>query len=81
MIDSGGVINQTDLARKLGISKVHVSRVLSLLQLNNELFDAVEKIGNPMPILIVSIRMLRESLHSSEMYKSILSRIKNFKKI
>lgn len=76
MIDSGEVINQSDLALKLGTSRVHVSQVLSLLKLNDELIKAVEKIGNPMSSRIVTIRMLRECLKSPEMYKSLLSRLK-----
>jgi hypothetical protein len=43
MITSGEVKNQTDLAQKLGIFKVHVCRILSLLKLNDELIEAVEK--------------------------------------
>jgi hypothetical protein len=47
MIDSGEVENQSDLAQKLGISKVRVCQVLSLLKLNGNLLDAIERIGNP----------------------------------
>ena len=72
--------NQTDLAQKLGISKVHVCRVLGLLKLNTDLIDAVEKIGNPMPVRIVTERMLRQCLKSQEMYKALPSRLSNFKK-
>jgi hypothetical protein len=77
MIDPGEAKNQTDLALILGTSRVHVNRVLSLLKLNEDLIDTVEKIGNPMPKRIVTIRMLRECLKSPKMYKSILSRLSN----
>jgi len=80
MIDSGEVENQTDLAQKLAISKVRACQVLSLLQLNSELLDAIDRIGNPMPTRLVTERILRECLKSPEMYKSILSRLSNFKK-
>ena len=80
LIDSGEVKNQTDLALKLGVSKVRVCNVLSLLKLNGELVEAVEKIGDPMPSRIVSIRMLRECLKSPDVYKSLLSLLNNFKK-
>jgi hypothetical protein len=80
MIDSGEVKNQTDLALKLGVSKVHVCRALSLLQLNDELVDAVEKIGDPVPSRIVTERMLRECLNSSEMYRALVSRLNEFQK-
>ena len=78
MMDSGEVKNQTDLARKLGISKVHVCRVLSLLKLDTYLIDAVEKLGNPLPTCIVTERILRACLNSSEMYKALLSRLNEF---
>jgi hypothetical protein len=78
LIDSGVAKSQTDLPLKLGVSKVHVCRVPSLLKLNDELIDAVEKIANPMPTRIVTERMLRECLKFPEMCKSILSRLSNF---
>lgn len=78
-MDSGEVKNQTDLALKLGISKVRVCQVLSLLKLNNEIIDAVEKTGNPMPTRIFTERMLRECLKSPEMFNTTLSHLRNFK--
>jgi hypothetical protein len=77
MIDSGEAKNQTDLAQKLGISKVHMCRVLSLLKLNDKLIYAVENIGNPIPTRIVTERMLRKCLSSQKFYKSVLSRLSN----
>ena len=80
LIDSGEAKNQTDLALKLGVSKVHVSRILSLLKSSDELIKAVEKIVSPMLARIVTERMLRECLKSPEMNESILSCISNVKK-
>ncbi len=80
MIDSGEVKNQSDLAQKLGTSKVRVCQVLSLLKLNGELLDAIERIENPMLTRIVTERMLRECLKSQEMYKFLLSRLSNYMK-
>ena len=80
MIDSGVAKDQSDLAQKLGISKVRVCQVLSLLKLNTDLIDAIEKIGNPMPTRIVTEKLLRDCLNSPDMYESILSRVNNFKK-
>jgi hypothetical protein len=77
LIDSGVAKDQTDLARKLGISKVRICKVLSLLKLNLDLIDAVEKLGNPMQSRIVTIRMLQECLKSPKLYKSVLSRLSN----
>ncbi len=45
MIDTGEVKNQADLARKLGVSRVRISQVLSLLKLDDELIIAVERFG------------------------------------
>jgi hypothetical protein len=78
MMNSGEVKNQSDLAHKLGISKVRVCTVLSLLKLNTDLIDAVERIGNPMPTRIVTERMLRECLNSPELYESVLSRLSKY---
>jgi hypothetical protein len=64
------VKTQTDLAQKLGISQVRACHVLSLLKLNDDLIEAVKKIGNPMPSQSVSIRILRECLKSPDVYKS-----------
>ena len=80
MIDSGEVKNQTGLALKLGISKARVCQVLSLLQLDTELIEAVETLGNPMPTRIVTIRRLRECLFSPEKYELLLSRLSNCRK-
>jgi hypothetical protein len=65
IIDSGEVKNRSDLALKLGISKVHVCCVLSLLKLNDDLIDSVERIGNPMPTRIVTERMFRVTIFES----------------
>ena len=62
MIDSGKVKNQSDLARKLGVSRVRVSQVLSLLNLDIKLLEVIEKLGDPMSNRIVTERMLRDFL-------------------
>jgi hypothetical protein len=80
MIETGEAKNQSDLAYKLGISKERMCQVLSLLKLNTDLIDAVEKIGNPIPTWIVTERMLRDCLNSPELYKSVLSRLNNYMK-
>jgi hypothetical protein len=77
MIDIGEAKNQSDLARKLGVSRVRVCQVLNLLKLDDELIRAIEKLGDPMPSRIVTSRMLRNCLISPEKYKSILSRLGN----
>jgi hypothetical protein len=80
LIDSGEAKSQTDLAPKLGISKVRVCQVLSLLKLNDELLYAIEQIGNPIHKRIITVRMLRECLKSSKMYDALLSCLKELQK-
>jgi hypothetical protein len=78
MIDSGEAKNRTDLVMKLVISKVHVSRVLSLLKLVDELIEAVVSLGNPMPSGTVIERMLRKCLNSTELFNAVLSCLSNY---
>jgi len=80
LIDLGEAKNQTDLAQKLGISKVRVCQILSLLKLNPDLIETVEKIGNPMPTQIITLKTLKGCLKSPEMYISIISRLGNCQK-
>jgi hypothetical protein len=80
MIDSGEVKNQTELALKLGTSKVHVCRVLGLLRLNTALIETVEKIGNPMPAWTVTVSMLHKCQSFPALYKALLNRLRNSKK-
>ena len=71
--------NQSDLVRKLGVSRVRVSQVLSLLNRDVKIIEALEKLGNPMPAGIITVRMLREYLRQPELYhKYILKRIFDF---
>ena len=68
MIDIGEAKNQSDLARKLGVSRVRICQVLNLLKLDDELIRTIEKLGAPMPSRIVTDRMLRNCLISLEKY-------------
>ena len=68
MIKTGEVKNQSVLARKLGVSRVRVSQVLSLLKLDRKIIEAIEKLGNPMPARIITERMLREYIKHPESY-------------
>ena len=74
MIDSGEVKTQTELAQKLGVSKVHVCRVLSLLKLDAELIKAIEKLGDPISTMIVTERMLREYLKHPEWHHEYIQK-------
>ncbi len=60
ILTSGDVKNQTDLAQKLGISEVHVCRILSLLKLNSDLIDAVYQFFRKIQINTLSNKQLQE---------------------
>ncbi len=47
MIDTGEVENQSDLARKLGVSRVRISQVLSILKLDGTIIVAIKQLGEP----------------------------------
>ncbi len=49
MIKTGQTKSETDLARKLGLSRVRVNHFITLLKLAPEVITAVEEVGDPMP--------------------------------
>lgn len=64
MIESGLAKNESDLARKVGISRVRIWQYTSLLNLNASLVEAVEALGDPMPKRLITERQLRQMLKS-----------------
>ena len=65
MIDNGQVKNQADLARKLGISRVRIHQILSLLKLDSLITQELEKLGDPLKSKIITERMLRPYVNKS----------------
>ena len=65
MIDKGQVKNQSDLARKIGISRARVTQVMNLLKLDKSIIDHLEQIGDPMDKKIISERELRKIIHQN----------------
>jgi DNA invertase Pin-like site-specific DNA recombinase len=65
MIDNGQVKNQSELARKLGISRARVTQILNLLKLDKNIIDQLEQIGDPMDKKIISERELRKIIHQN----------------
>ena len=59
MIDNGQVKNQAYFARKLGISRVRIHQILSLLTLDSLIIQELEKLCDPLKLNIVTTRMLR----------------------
>ena len=65
MIDNGQVKNQSELARKLGISRVRIHQILSLLKLDSLITQELEKFGDPLKSKIITERMLRPYVNKS----------------
>ena len=65
MIDNGQMKNQSDLAEKLGISRVHICQILNLLKLNPLVIQELEKLDDPLKSNIITERMLRQYVHKS----------------
>jgi len=65
MIDNGQVKNQPGLARKLGISRVHIHQILGLLKLDSLIVQELEIFGDPLKPKIITRRMLRPYVNKS----------------
>ena len=65
MIDSDGAKNQSDLAKKLGISRARVTHILNLLKLDSIIIRKLEKLGDPFKSKIITVRMLRQYVGKS----------------
>jgi hypothetical protein len=59
MIETGEAKNESDLARKLGISRVRVNHFIRLLQLDASIIQSIEKLGDPLTSRMITERMLR----------------------
>ena len=60
MIDSGQAKNQSDLARFLGVSRVRVCQILSLLKMDKKKIQEIEKMGEYWEKPLVTERKLRK---------------------
>ena len=65
MIDNGQVKNQSDFARKLGISRVRICQILGLLKLDPLIIQELERLGDPLKLKIITERMLRPHVNKS----------------
>ena len=75
MIDNGQVKNQSGLARKLGISRVRIHRILNLLKLDSLIIQELEKLGDPLKSKIITERMLRPYVNKSQQEQKVLLNI------
>ena len=75
MIESGQAKSESDLARKVGISRVRIWQYTSLLDLNPSLVKAVEALGDPMPKRLITERQLRHMLKDPKEQESFTARV------
>ncbi len=59
MIDNSQAKNQSDLAHKLGISRVRICQILSLLKLDSFVVQELEKFGHLLKAKIISEPILQ----------------------
>jgi len=82
MIDNGQMKNQSCLARKLGISRVRIHQILSLLKLDSLIIQELEKFGDLLKSRIITERMLRPYVNkSSKEQKELLYTLKRVFKV
>jgi len=65
MIDNHQVKNQSGPAHKLGVSRVRIHQILSLLKLNSLIVQELEKFGDPLKSRIITELMLRLYVNKS----------------
>jgi hypothetical protein len=59
MIETGQAKNESDLACKIGVSRVRVCQYVRLLSLDASIVKALEQLGDPMPKRYITERRLR----------------------
>jgi len=65
MISSNQVKNQSELARKLGISRARITQILNLLKLDTLIIQELERLGDPLKSKIITERILRPYFNKS----------------
>jgi hypothetical protein len=77
MIESGQAKNESDLARKIGVSRVRVCQYVRLLSLDASIVKALEQLGDPLTERVITERLLRPYLRKNHKeQKKILEIIK-----
>ncbi len=72
---TGQAKNESDLARKVGMSRVRIWQYTSLLGLNASLVKAVEALGDPMPKRLITERQLRQMLKHPKEQESFVTQL------
>ncbi len=72
MIENGKAKSESDLAKKLGVSRVRVNQIIRLLKLDDQVIKGIELLGDPLAKQIVTERMLRPYIHKFKENQDIL---------
>jgi hypothetical protein len=65
MIKTGKAKNESDLARKIGVSRVRVCQYVRLLSLDGSIVKAIEQLGDPLTERVITERRLRPYLRKT----------------
>lgn len=65
MIETGQAKNESDLARKIGVSRVRVCQYVRLLSLDGTIIKALEQLGDPLTERVITERRLRPYLRKT----------------
>jgi len=77
MIESGLAKSESDLARKIGISRVRVCQYVRLLSLDASIVKAIEQLSDPLTERMITERRLRPYLRKTpKEQKEIIAQIK-----
>lgn len=75
MIESGQAKNESDLARKIGVSRVRVCQYVRLLSLDASVIKALEQLGDPLTKRVITERLLRPYLRKTPKEQQKLLRL------
>ena len=77
MIESGQAKNESDLARKIGISRVRVCQYVRLLNLDASIVNVLEQLGDLLTERVITERRLRPYLRKTpKEQKEIIAQLK-----
>jgi len=75
MIESGQAKNESDLARKIGVSRVRVCQYVRLLSLDASIVKALEQLGDPLKERVITERRLRPYLRKTPKEQKVIYKL------
>jgi len=72
MIETGEAKSESDVARKLGISRVRVNHFIRLLKLDTTIIQSIDKLGDPLKSRMITERMLRPYVRNLDNKDSLI---------